>query len=45
LFQLAEPGFAGLHLPFGKNCWVLARRPYTHQATLAPTGPHVLALA
>jgi SAM-dependent methyltransferase len=45
LFQLAEPGFAGLHLPFGKNCWVLARRPYTHRVTLAPTGPQVPALA
>jgi len=45
LFQAAEPVFAGLHLPFGKNCWVLARRPYTHRATLAPTGPFVPALA
>jgi SAM-dependent methyltransferase len=45
LFELGEPVFAGLHLPFGKNCWVLARRPYTHRATLAPTGPLVPALA
>jgi SAM-dependent methyltransferase len=45
LFRVAEPVFSGLHLPFGKNCWVLARRPYTHRATLAPTAPFVPALA
>jgi SAM-dependent methyltransferase len=41
LFQLAEPVFGGLNLPFGKNCWVLARRPHTHHATLAPIRPRM----
>lgn len=27
LFSLAEPVFSTLHLPFGKNCWVLAKKP------------------
>ncbi|KWA83931.1 hypothetical protein WL29_21430 [Burkholderia ubonensis] len=27
LFKLSEPVLRNLRLPFGKNCWVLARRP------------------
>lgn len=27
LFSLSEPVFSGLRLPFGKNCWVLAKKP------------------
>ncbi|KVP16835.1 class I SAM-dependent methyltransferase [Burkholderia ubonensis] len=45
LFSLVEPAFAALELPFGKNCWVLARRPHTHRATLASTSPLVPAMA
>lgn len=37
LFQLSEPVLRGLRLPFGKNYWVLAQRPYTHRAAFAPT--------
>lgn len=31
VFQLSEPVLASLALPFGKNCWVLARRPENYQ--------------
>lgn len=41
LFKLSEPVLGSLRIPFGKNYWVLAQRPYTHQATLAPTRPFV----
>ena len=27
IFSLAEPVFSRLRLPFGKNCWVLAKKP------------------
>lgn len=38
-FRFIEPVLGGLRLPFGKNCWVLAQRSYTHQATFSPTTP------